>query len=151
MIILVLQNLLMEQNNLIASTLLFDENPIIIGVDKNCNFVMQAANNRTFPINEETAVYLLRLLNIEYYTFYHEIEKLVSKVNDCKSEISITASNFPFATIVKAALNSERDYWIELSIPWLTEIGKNCFLEDIKGILKNKNISQRIRHLLLKI
>jgi hypothetical protein len=141
----------MEHSKLITSISFFDESPIVIGIDKRHCSETRLANNNILPITEEAAVYLLRLLKIEYRTFYQEIEKMIEKIDAIDRQIGITAANFPFDVIIKAALTSERDYWIELSMSWIKEIGKNKFADEIKGVIENKNVSQGIRHLLLKL
>lgn len=141
----------MGHNKLIASKSFFDINPIIIGVDISCSFVIELVKNNILPITEDTAVNLLRLLEIEYHTFCQEIEELISSLKVTKREVQITSDSFPYSIIVKAALTSERDFWIELSIPWLKEIGVNNFVKEIYDVQKSKNVSQRVRHLLLKL
>lgn len=141
----------MEHSKLIVSKAFCTENPIIIGIDVGHSFVTRTAKNEILPITEETAVYLLRLLGIEYHKFCQEIEEMVKSPETKEGEGRITSQRFPFDIIVRAALISERDYWIELAIPWLKEIGKNHFVEIIRDIQKNKRVSQRVRHLLLKL
>lgn len=147
----VLQNLQMEHNKLIVSKSFFGINPIVIGVDMGCSFVMELVNGNILPITEDNAVNLLRLLEIEYHAFCQELEKLLSNLKTIKRDVQINVDNFPSNLIVKAALNSERDYWVELSIPWLKEIGKSNFIKEINTIQKSKRVSQRVRHLLLKL
>ena len=135
---------------MIASKSFFDINPIIIGVDVTYSFVARFGKNNNLPITEETAVNLLRLLEIEYHTFYKAINEMVEKL-ETKEGVRVTSNDFPFSIIVKVALSSERDYWIELSLPWLKEIGENSFTEEIRSVQNNKHVSQRVRHLLLKL
>lgn len=140
----------MAHNKLIASKSFFDINPIVIGIDMSYSFVMKLAGGNILPITEDTAVNLLRLLEIEYHTFCRVINEMTDGLKTTES-VRVTSDDFPFGIIVKVALSSERDYWIELSLPWLKEIGKNSFAEDIRNVQKNKHVSQRVRHLLLKL
>lgn len=140
----------MEQSKLIVAKSFFDINPIIIGVDISNSFVMVIAQ-KNVSITEDNAVNLLRLLEINYQTFYQEIEKLLCIPIDIERKILITPDDFPYNIIIRAALTSERDYWIELSLPWLKAIGKKYFVKEIFSIKNNKRVSQRIRHLFSKL
>ena len=141
----------MEHNKLIASKSFFDINPIVIGVDVSYSFVMGLANGNILPITEDNAVNLLRLLEIEYHAFCQELEKLLSNLRIVKKDIQINVDDFPSSVIVRAALNSERDYWIGLSITWLKEIGKNNFIKEIDAIQKNKKKTLTLTQIILRI
>lgn len=140
----------MDQSKVLKWKSFFDVNPILIGIDSNFSFVMQVAKSNIMPITEETSVNLLRLLSIEYSTFFKAMKEMTEQLETTKG-VRVALDNFPFDIIVKTALNSERDYWIEQSLPWLKQIGKSHFIDEIRFIKRNKNISQKLRHLLLKL
>jgi len=125
--------------------------PIIIGIDDAHNFFAQFSNGVMVSITQEVGVYLLRLLSIDFQYFRKEINALIEKARIYEREKEVSPQEFPYDIIVKTALASERDHWIELSIPWLIQIGKEKFVKEIKDMQNNKKVSQRVRHLLLKL
>lgn len=141
----------MEHNSILAHKSFLEINPIVIGIDFQSCFLIFSRENKWVPITEDTSVYILRLLEIDYVSFRRELSELLSEAQNTHYNISTDPKCFPFDLIVKTALLSERDHWIELSKDWLQQIGKNYFLEEIALIQKNKNISQHVRHALLKI
>ncbi len=134
-----------------ASKSFLETGPITIGIDDDHNFFAQFSNGVMVSITQEVGVYLLRLLSIDFQSFRKEINALIEKSRIYEGKKEVSPQEFPYAIIVKTALASERDHWIELSIPWLMQIGKENFVKEIKDIQNNKKVSQRVRHLLLKL
>jgi hypothetical protein len=148
------QTLLMElnsSNNVLISVPFLIERPIIIGINVNGDFVVSFTGNNFSHINNENLVYMLRLFEIEYSSFCKKIQSMISEFNLRMKSTNATLSNFPFVELTKSALSSERDYWIELSIPWILHIGKDLFKKEIQDLSKNKNLSQKLRHELLRL
>jgi hypothetical protein len=142
---------MMEQNKpTTISKVFLDTNPIVIGINVLGEFVMLLATGFTL-IQENNSVYLIRLLDLNYNQFYADINEMVDEFNDLQKQVKVDIADFPFVMIVKTALNSERDYWIELSKAWIIKLGKEKFLDEINAIQLNKRINQKIRHSFLKL
>ncbi|SDC20808.1 hypothetical protein [Pedobacter soli] len=141
----------MEQNSQITiSKLFFDTNPIVIGINVLGEFVMLLATGFIL-VQENNSVYLIRMLGLNYNKFYSDINKMIDEFNELQTEVKADVGDFPFLMIVKAALNSDRNYWVELSKTWIIKLGREKFLDEISAIQLNKKINQKIRHSFLKL
>jgi len=91
------------------------------------------------------------MLGLNYNKFYSDINKMIDEFNELQTEVKADVGDFPFLMIVKAALNSDRNYWVELSKTWIIKLGREKFLDEISAIQLNKKINQKIRHSFLKL
>jgi hypothetical protein len=131
----------MEANNdeiIVQKRYSFDP-PITLGIgDSGAFYVLKLKN--WVRLADDNLEYVLRLLSIDADSLKKDIDNMIQASN-----LDIIAP-FPCINIMKTALNSERDHWIELAIPWMDKLGKIHFINEINQIKENRNISQKLRH-----
>lgn len=142
----------MELNNqAIESVKFIEDRPIVVGLNPSGEFIVKFGKHGFLKITENELVPMLPLLELDFDFFTLAIESLVSKYNKKGNFPQISSSKFPLENLIKTALGSERDFWIELSIPWLINIDPSKFKSEIDEIVMNKKISQKTRHKMLKL
>lgn len=127
---------------------------IEIGISKNQKWIFK--RNRDFyeyeGDDDEGIIFWLPLLEIPYKDLLALLEIECNKLNENANAISSILKSFPTNSILRSALESNSEYWVNLAFKWCEDI------EDLKkhaevliNISKDKNYSQNIRHQALKL
>jgi len=135
-----------ENNDVIVFEDFLTERKITIGLNIHGQFVSSFSGKGFSIIEENNLVSLLRLLEIDFSIFIKKIAELIKEFNSQSPMIKAELDGFPSREIVKLALSGDRDYWVELSLPWVLKMGQRYFSQEIIGISRNKKIGQKTRH-----
>lgn len=138
----------MEDKIVVGKTFLSDM-PITVGLNEFGKFIVQYPNGTCCLLNSEDKVNVIRLLDINFQEFKKAVDEIVNAFLDERPHMDFV-EEFPYHQIVTEALNSGRDYWVELAFNWLHSLGLENFLDDILAVVNNKNISQKVRHRIVK-
>lgn len=117
----------MEKNN--DEMLYSFKNIEIYKKNGNWRFVKDGNN---YNLTDRTNIFILPILEDE----------------DLSSLIDVS---FPIADLIKLALISNSEYWVEKALNQIVSLKLQGFKEELKSIEHDKNFSQKIRHLAKKL